>query len=641
MYISLHQIKQSVEALEPVHPFFGITFLVCKVGKLPVGHAVDFPTDAEELRFMEKYYRPDKSSRYFYRVFRPSNKAQRWLREDYPSSGSQSTRTKRGFADAFIHERGTILWGWQTDYVARLRAQLRKGQKVPAFHLAVWLYRDREWLAATTAEDIVERFLAEFRLTPEEVRELYELRVPEEVDRTRLFTDRIVTWKDLRSAIGNPPDASPEEGGTLTYLEIHAVGPVAHAELSLGERLNLITGDNGLGKTFLLECAWWALTGQWAGLSANPSSGAKVGEPKIVFEISAEGTQPERVSVPYSWQTLSWPTLKRRPTIPGLLVYAQVDGSFAVWDPAREFRAASPSWRENETGRPFVVTKEQVWDGLEDHWAGKTRTYINGLIRDWITWQNNPERYPFETFKRVLRRLSPSDLGPLEPGEPTRLPGDAREIPTIRHSYGEVPILYAAAGVRRIIALAYLIVWAWEEHRVQSGLLRKKPQRRMVIMVDEVEAHLHPKWQRSIVPALVDLGDELSSELRVQFLVATHSPLIMVSLESIFDDRFDRLFHFDLKDTDRKRPAVVLEEMQFLKHGRVDTWLMSDVFELKQARSQEAEQAIEAAKALQLAREPKIDDIREVTQRLLGLLPADDDFWPRWKYFAEQKGVEL
>ncbi|WP_413173588.1 AAA family ATPase [Anabaena azotica] len=38
-----------------------------------------------------------------------------------------------------------------------------------------------------------------------------------------------------------------------------------------GDRLSLITGDNGLGKTFLLECSWWALTGHWAGLPAYPN----------------------------------------------------------------------------------------------------------------------------------------------------------------------------------------------------------------------------------------------------------------------------------------------------------------------------------------------------------------------------------
>jgi hypothetical protein len=61
---------------------------------------------------------------------------------------------------------------------------------------------------------------------------------------------------------------------------------------------------------------------------------------------------------------------------------------------------------------------------------------------------------------------------------------------------------------------------------------------------------------------------------------------------------------------------------------------------LGQARSLPAEQAIEEAKALQLAEVVSADRVREVNSRLISLLAADDDFWPRWRYFAEQQGVK-
>lgn len=44
----------------------------------------------------------------------------------------------------------------------------------------------------------------------------------------------------------------------LEYLRLENVGPAPSMELA--PRLNLLTGDNGLGKSFLLDCAWWALT---------------------------------------------------------------------------------------------------------------------------------------------------------------------------------------------------------------------------------------------------------------------------------------------------------------------------------------------------------------------------------------------
>lgn len=49
----------------------------------------------------------------------------------------------------------------------------------------------------------------------------------------------------------------------IKRLKIHNIGPAAKMELEFGQRLNLLTGDNGLGKSFLLDIAWWSLTRRW------------------------------------------------------------------------------------------------------------------------------------------------------------------------------------------------------------------------------------------------------------------------------------------------------------------------------------------------------------------------------------------
>lgn len=48
-----------------------------------------------------------------------------------------------------------------------------------------------------------------------------------------------------------------------------------------------------------------------------------------------------------------------------------------------------------------------------------------------------------------------------------------------------------------------------------------------VVLVDEIDLHLHPKWQRDIVPTL-------SKEFpNVQFIVTTHSPHVLQSMEDV------------------------------------------------------------------------------------------------------------
>lgn len=43
---------------------------------------------------------------------------------------------------------------------------------------------------------------------------------------------------------------------SLDRLELENVGPAEHLAATFAPRVNLFTGDNGLGKSFLLEVAW-------------------------------------------------------------------------------------------------------------------------------------------------------------------------------------------------------------------------------------------------------------------------------------------------------------------------------------------------------------------------------------------------
>jgi hypothetical protein len=292
--------------------------------------------------------------------------------------------------------------------------------------------------------------------------------------------------------------------------------------------------------------------------------------------------------------------------------------------------------------RPAAFTREQIWNGLEIEHRGKRTSIINGLLHDWALWQSRPDKYPFETFQKVLERLSPpdqGDLGRLAPGELTRLPFDAREIPTIRHPYGEVPIIHASAGVQRVLTMAYLIVWTWHEHKINSELTRTPTQNRMVVMVDEIEAHLHPQWQRRILPALLGVGDELSAELRMQLMITTHSPLVLASVEPYFDHERDKLFHLDLVAAGPQGKSIELQELPFYKRGTADNWLTSDVFDLKSPRSVEAEEAIAQAEAIAVQSEPSKEKVVEIHRALVKHLSEDDEFWPRWVYFARQHGA--
>lgn len=622
IYLSSEYIISAIKQLEAVHTFIGITFLTCKRERLPIGNPTTFLMNSNTKKFMTDIHKICPTSDFYFQPYQ-TVKGKQWLAARYPSSGLQAINTQT-FSPVFIHDRNSKSWAWTEDYVSQIQriAVSRSEKCVPLCAMAVWVLKNCKWKDTATIEDVVAKFIKDYHITEEELSLLFTDK--QTFPDLSVFQREPVSWNQLSNSLSSPPDATPEQEGTLSKIELINVGPCNHIEMLLSPRLNIITGDNGLGKTFLMDCAWWALTNTWTGAEARPKYAEGSKRASIGFAVAGRSKMLQEKKALYDNKNLTWKRPVDPATIPGLIIYALVDGSYAVWDPSKNIFNGGNSATLN------VFTKKQVWDGYGSR--------IEGLIRDWVKWQNSPEKYPFEVFKKVLAKMSPPDLGTLVPRDTIRIPNDSREIPTIQYSYGVVPVTNSSAGVGRIITLAYLIVWAWNEHKENCKLRGVKPDSRIVIMVDELEAHLHPKWQRTILPALVEVQKYLAAELEVQFIIATHSPLIMASSESVFNVETDKLFQIKLEG--EIADAVVSEE-NYIKYGQINEWLTSPIFNLNQARSTDAEQIINEAKALQLKDEASDADVQAAHQKLLDCLAQNDPFWPRWIYFAEQHGVKL
>jgi hypothetical protein len=284
----------------------------------------------------------------------------------------------------------------------------------------------------------------------------------------------------------------------LKWIKLAGVGPADKMHAELAPRINVITGDNGLGKSFLLDVAWWALTRTWAGTPAIPTRNKRVAT--ISYVVRGDAKDAPIVRSEFRFDTQTWAVDEKRPPPPsGIVIYARVDGGFSVWDPAR----------------------------------------------------NGERPVPAAGVKSILSLSAPDE--PIAPGDPRRVyVGEGRERPTIVMNGREVPIALASAGVRRVLAIAYLLVWAWREHKLEVELQHLgEPEHRLVFLFDEPETHLHPRWQRSILPALLHTANELRSlGEETQLVTATHSPLAMASLEPVFDAECDAWLDLDLVPKD-------------------------------------------------------------------------------------------
>lgn len=436
----------------------------------------------------------------------------------------------------------------------------------------------------------------------------------------------------------------------LEHLKLKNVGPSPLLEVPLAPRLNLITGDNGLGKSFLLDVAWWAMTRKWprelnaklvSGYSARPHDPARPAS--IEFGLETSNGKKVKYESQYVPRDEAWQGKAGRPPNPGLVIYAQADGGFSVWDPARNYWKKKGNIDVQDRLPAYVFSPQQVWDGLEVDLDGSKRVVCNGLIRDWANWirEGGEDKNAMEA---ALQLLSPSGASGdcLSPGPLSRIAiDDVRDIPTIRMGDAKpTPILHASSGVRRIVALAYMLLWCKRENVIAATQLGEKSASQVVILVDEIECHLHPRWQRSILSSILNMNARLHLGAAIQLIVATHSPLVLASVEPLFDAKQDTWLDLDLSNG-ASEPVPALRKMDFVRQGDVSNWLTSEAFDLKAARSIEAETAIENARTLlRQAKQPSRAEILAVDKQLrLAALPDIDPFWVRWSHFVEGAGA--
>jgi len=287
-------------------------------------------------------------------------------------------------------------------------------------------------------------------------------------------------------------------------------------DMELAPRLNLVTGDNGLGKTLLLDCIWWALTQEW------PDTGHGHGVVPVAVDASIEfhgNAGHAWVSPVYKYNhhlgdwLVSGFTPNRGngesppPILPPIVLFQRVDGGISVYDPLAKPKkidgigphlvwsgAGSPQIATplSKSGRVLQFREHNIWNGLAHEIGGPN--VCEGLVRDLGKWASQRDRVCFDHIAAIVEELAGREQYQLTDKVEPVFTDDGRDFPVVDGPAGCFPIVHAPAGFRRILELAYLFVWAWNEHQRHAIVSKVPPANSIVLIVDEVESHLHPKW---------------------------------------------------------------------------------------------------------------------------------------------------
>jgi hypothetical protein len=390
-----------------------------------------------------------------------------------------------------------------------------------------------------------------------------------------------------RSSAQSGSSRKSEVISRLQTVTLRNIGPFDDLTLDFDSQWTILLGDNGVGKSTVLRAIAVGLAGSdaadFAGRlikSGKEAEGATItlrtsqgeeyrtiiskGDRTIVQSQTSRAIEAER------WLALGFPPLRSFSLTPSEL-------------PAKGLARLT-----SEDLMPLIR-------GEVDPRLDKLKAWIIDLdYRDKASRASNPSLLSYfrpgqsttqftrllDQFFEVIRRLTPGlklgkvDIDPVK--KEVRLETDD----------GVLRIESVSQGTQSLLGWVGVLLQRLNDFYTASGDSRRSRgnesssllDQYALVLMDEIDAHMHPVWQKLIVKSLRDLFPN------AQFIATTHSPLVVSSLRKENIKLFSR--DFNSRKVRVETPTSAFEGM------RSDQILTSDLFGLQTTRSQETVEGI-------------------------------------------------
>jgi len=327
-------------------------------------------------------------------------------------------------------------------------------------------------------------------------------------------------------------------------LELTHFRGIRHLTLNFTENVTVLVGVNGAGKTSILEALralfyplMWSVGEQVEGrLREQGVYADESSRLSYLDEIDIQAGQRNMslsIGATVAGQALNW-SIQGNSKLPGsidlsgdlkdVLAFAHEQGLQVRREPLTALPLAiyyaigrgavrDDSHSEEESTANQLSAYELTLRGAGIssasqfiNWFRRREDYENEKRLDRAEFRDTQ----LQAVRRVVEELLPgfSDLRIRR--QPMRMViRKGRAELELRHlSDGERYLLTLGADIARRLALANPMA---EDPRLCSA----------IILIDEIETHLHPSWQRRVIPALAHAFPNC------QFIVATHSPQVL------------------------------------------------------------------------------------------------------------------
>jgi hypothetical protein len=300
----------------------------------------------------------------------------------------------------------------------------------------------------------------------------------------------------------------------LSQVLLTNIGPFPNLTLDLNQGFNLLLGDNGVGKSSILRAIAVGLSGE----DADPDyaghlirSGSKSASIQLVTSTGKKyettlhetdgryrvGTVTARALEAENWLAVGFPALR-----------------LITW---RRFTETLTEEVQRPTAADLTPLIRSTTDSRLDRvkqWIVDRETRLR-LATDPV--EQDRYRRLLQDFYTVLERLTP--------GLDLHFTGVDLQTKSVQVTIQGVPVALEAISQ----GTASLIGWIGVLLQRIYDLYGDAPQPResyALLLIDEIDAHMHPAWQKMIVSAIGEFFPH------VQVIATTHSPLVVGGMEN-------------------------------------------------------------------------------------------------------------
>lgn len=328
----------------------------------------------------------------------------------------------------------------------------------------------------------------------------------------------------------------------ITGLEIQNFRGIKSAQFTFHNRLNVFIGENGAGKSAVLDCLAILLSRLTWRIISKSSSGRFFTEDDVHRgEKETKNTiYASLLDRDYTWtagksnKRNKMQTLSNQVDIKNIVaeINEKLESNNQVSLPLIAFYSTNRS----VVSVPLKVKKQHKFDqiaALENSLLGKREESDFKLFFEWFRNREDGENEEFRRLHIEQKNRLNSDSDYVDPQMnavrkaihalmPNFESLQVKRKPSLRMvvkkgsnefqiqelSDGEKCLLALVADMARRIAMA-------------NPSMNNPLEAEAIFLIDEIELHLHPAWQRIIVPKLLEVFPNC------QFFITTHSPQVL------------------------------------------------------------------------------------------------------------------